>query len=294
VLGCSLSVPAPVVPVPSQEATTAAVAAVLDDWHDAAARADEARYFGHLDDDSVFLGTDPNERWDKRAFRAYARPHFAKGKAWEFHSVRRAIAIDGSNLVHFDEDLRTKRMGAARGSGVLEKRAGSWRIIQYNLAITVPNDRFDLAKEAAGTAELLKAEAGAADTVAFMAGAWVGQDEEGAKVEEHWTQAAAGSLIGMSRTTKGSKLAFFEHLRIESREGGSLVYVAQPMGKPPTDFKRVESAKNEAVFENLKHDWPKRIRYRREGETLHVRVEGGLGQRAFSLVLKAALVERSR
>lgn len=32
-----------------------AVAVVLDDFHLAAAQADEARYFGHLDDTAVFL-----------------------------------------------------------------------------------------------------------------------------------------------------------------------------------------------------------------------------------------------
>src|SRR5690349_10642917 len=56
---------------PSKEA----IAAVLDDWHAAAAHADEDRYFGHLADDAVFLGTDAKERWDKAAFLAYAHPH---------------------------------------------------------------------------------------------------------------------------------------------------------------------------------------------------------------------------
>ena len=41
---------------PAQEEK--AVAAVLDDWHAAAAVADEARYFAHFAPDSVFLGTD--------------------------------------------------------------------------------------------------------------------------------------------------------------------------------------------------------------------------------------------
>ena len=62
--------------------TSAEVARVLDDWHDAAASADEARYFGHLSSDSVFLGTDATERWDVAAFRAYAHPHFAA--LWRF------------------------------------------------------------------------------------------------------------------------------------------------------------------------------------------------------------------
>ncbi len=123
-----------------------AIAAVLDDLHDAAAHADEPRYFGHFAPDGVFLGTDATERWDLAAFRAYAHPHFAAGKAWAFRATRRAIVVapDG-HLAWFDEDLATARLGPARGSGVLALVAGQWKIEQYNLAIVIPNDRFDAA-----------------------------------------------------------------------------------------------------------------------------------------------------
>ncbi len=128
----------------------ATIAVVIDDFHDAAARADEARYFGHFAEDGVFLGTDATERWDVAAFRAYAHPHFEKKKAWSFQSIRRAVTIDGGGAVAwFDEDLATPNLGPARGSGVLVKRGGQWKISQYNLAITVPNDRFDAVKKAA-------------------------------------------------------------------------------------------------------------------------------------------------
>src|SRR5262245_25259972 len=68
-----------------------AIAATLDAWHAAAARGDEAAYFDAFSPDGVFLGTDETERWDVPAFRAYAHPHFARGKAWSFHATRRAI-----------------------------------------------------------------------------------------------------------------------------------------------------------------------------------------------------------
>jgi hypothetical protein len=120
-----------------------AIARALDDFHDAAAKADEPRYFSHFADDGVFLGTDATERWDVAAFRAYAHPHFAKGKAWTMRSTRRAIAFSRDGLTAwFDEDLATERLGPARGSGVLVLREGAWKIAQYNLAITVPNERF--------------------------------------------------------------------------------------------------------------------------------------------------------
>lgn len=125
----------------------AAVARVLDDLNDAADKADEARYFALYTDDAVFLGTDGTERWDLPAFRAFAHPHFAKGKAWSFRSVRRAITLSqGGDVAWFDEDLATPNLGPSRGSGVLVKAAGAWKIAQYNLAIVIPNEKLDAVK----------------------------------------------------------------------------------------------------------------------------------------------------
>ena len=125
----------------------AAVARVLDDLNDAADKADEARYFALYTNDAVFLGTDGTERWDLPAFRAFAHPHFAKGKAWSFRSVRRAITISSDgDVAWFDEDLATPNLGPSRGSGVLVKISGAWKIAQYNLAVVIPNDKLDAVK----------------------------------------------------------------------------------------------------------------------------------------------------
>lgn len=125
-----------------------AISQVLDDWHLAASRADEERYFGLMTDQSVFLGTDMTERWDKKAFRAYAHPHFAKGKAWSFRATRRAIVLaPGGQSAWFDEDLATERLGPARGTGALVKQAEGWRITLYNLSIPIPNERFDAVRK---------------------------------------------------------------------------------------------------------------------------------------------------
>ena len=121
----------------------------LDDFHDAAARADEERYFAHFASDGVFLGTDASERWDLGAFRAYAHPHFARGKAWSFRGVRRRVVLRG-DLAWFDEDLETENLGSARGSGVLVWSDGRWLLEQYVLSITVPNEKFKSVKELLG------------------------------------------------------------------------------------------------------------------------------------------------
>lgn len=134
---------------PANGAKQKAVNAVLDDWHKAAAAANEARYFGHLTDDAVFFGTDATERWSKEAFRKYAKPFFDKGKAWSFKATRRHVAIskDG-NVAWFDEALDTPNLGLARGTGVLVLDGGTWKIAQYHLCVPIPNDVFDKVKKA--------------------------------------------------------------------------------------------------------------------------------------------------
>ncbi len=142
---CSPGTPvtrAPAAPV-SALSDRARVTELLDRFHAAAARADEAAYFACLAEGAVFLGTDATERWSTAEFRAYAHPHFAKGKAWSFRARRRDVTFDPRGKVAwFDEDLVTENLGPARGSGVAVEDGGAWRIVQYNLAITVPNDRF--------------------------------------------------------------------------------------------------------------------------------------------------------
>lgn len=123
--------------------------ALLDAWHAAAARADEEAYFAAFARGGVFIGTDATERWDVAAFRAYAHPRFAKGKAWSFRARRRAIEAR-ADVVWFDEDLETERLGPARGSGVLVREGGALRIAHYVLSLSIPNERFADVRRALG------------------------------------------------------------------------------------------------------------------------------------------------
>lgn len=114
---------------------------VLDDFHDAAAKADEARYFGHFAKDGVFLGTDATERWTTEEFHAWAKPYFAKGTAWTYTPTKRNLTVsDDGATAWFDEDLQNAKMGHCRGSGVLVREGGAWKVSQYNLSVPVPNE----------------------------------------------------------------------------------------------------------------------------------------------------------
>ncbi|GAB5544953.1 MAG: nuclear transport factor 2 family protein [Sandaracinaceae bacterium] len=123
-----------------------AIDAVIDGWHAAAARSDEDAYFALMTPDAIFLGTDATERWTRDALRAYAHPHFAVGNGWVMRATRRDVYVQG-DVAWFDEDLETENLGPARGSGVLRRTPDGWRLAHYNLAITVPNDRFHSVRE---------------------------------------------------------------------------------------------------------------------------------------------------
>jgi pimeloyl-ACP methyl ester carboxylesterase len=120
------------------------IAQILDSLHDAAAKADEARYFDLYAPNAVFLGTDAKERWTLDEFKAFAHPYFAKGKAWTYTPVKdgRFVLVEGENqdVAWFDEKLENAKLGLCRGSGVLIRTAGGWKIKQYNLTMLVPNE----------------------------------------------------------------------------------------------------------------------------------------------------------
>ncbi|HXI13231.1 MAG TPA: nuclear transport factor 2 family protein [Thermoanaerobaculia bacterium] len=116
------------------------MATVLNDWHESAKVADEARYFSHFAPDGVFMGTDATERWTTASFRTWAHPYFARGKAWTFEPTKRHVRLSSSGSVAwFDEELASASYGACRGTGVLERIGGVWKIQHYNLTIPIPN-----------------------------------------------------------------------------------------------------------------------------------------------------------
>ncbi len=119
------------------------IAAMLDSFNVAAAKADFNKYFSYYTDDAIFTGTDATERWDKKAFMVWAKPYFDRGKAWNFTAMQRHIYFDKTgNTAWFDELLHTQ-MKICRGSGVLVKLDEGWKIQQYILSTTVPNKLLD-------------------------------------------------------------------------------------------------------------------------------------------------------
>lgn len=115
------------------------IAAQLDEFHKAASNADFDAYFSLFSKDGVFIGTDASERWPVDAFKEFAKPYFSQGKGWTYVPRDRTIVVHG-DVAWFDELLDNESYGECRGSGVLVKEGGQWKVAQYNLHFPVPND----------------------------------------------------------------------------------------------------------------------------------------------------------
>jgi len=117
-----------------------AVSRTLDALHENASKADGEKYFALFASDAVFLGTDATERWPIAEFKKFAMARFNKGTGWTYHKRSRYIYLSEDNkTAWFDETLHNENYGECRGSGVLVKIDGAWKIAQYNLTIPIPN-----------------------------------------------------------------------------------------------------------------------------------------------------------
>lgn len=113
---------------------------ILKAWHKAAATANYNEYFSYMTNDAVFIGTDATENWQNKAFKTFSKPYFDKGKAWSFTAIERNVYLSNdANFAWFDELLDTQ-MKICRGSGVLQKVDGEWKVKHYVLSMTIPNE----------------------------------------------------------------------------------------------------------------------------------------------------------
>lgn len=124
----------------SQNQAKTEISTLLDAWHKAAADADFEAYFSKMTDDAVFIGTDATENWQNEEFKSYSKPYFDQGKAWSFTAVERNIYLDQSKKTAWFDELLDTQMKLCRGSGVLKKTKGQWKIAHYVLSIAVPNE----------------------------------------------------------------------------------------------------------------------------------------------------------
>lgn len=119
---------------------TMAINTLLNDWHAAAGSADYKSYFDKIANNGQYIGTDATENWTTETFAAFAKPHFDKGKAWNFKTLERHVFFNKDGKTAWFDELLDTQMKICRGSGVLEKDGKIWKIKHYVLSMTVPNE----------------------------------------------------------------------------------------------------------------------------------------------------------
>ena len=105
----------------------------------------------------------------------------------------------------------------------------------------------------------------------WLSGSWVGTQGD-TYTEEHWIEPRGGMMLAVNRTSNGDS-GKFEFLRIQQKKNGSISLLASPAGRPEIEFEMTETGNNKVVFENAKHDFPQKITYQRNENTMHVRIE---------------------
>ena len=94
-------------------------------------------------------------------------------------------------------------------------------------------------------------------------------------VEERWSDAQGGVMLGTSRTVRDGRTVEFEFSRIVMT-AGALEFHAMPSGQTPATFRAVSGSADSVAFANPEHDFPKLVVYKRVGaDSLHAWVEGG-------------------
>lgn len=128
------------------------------------------------------------------------------------------------------------------------------------------------------------------DDLAWMAGSWSADAPDhgngGRWTEEYWTIPRGGVMLGASRSGRGEALGEFEFLRIEADADGTPAYIAQPGGRAPVAFRLVQHDAASATFENAAHDYPQRIRYVRDGNTLTATISAIDGSKAMRWIYR--------
>lgn len=124
------------------------------------------------------------------------------------------------------------------------------------------------------------AAAGAADAapaddvqaLSWLAGSWE-QRGENLTVREVWLAPADGAMSGLNQTNRAGRKPATEFMTITAEPAGA-TFTARLDGQPPTAFVLKPGPTGEAVFENLAHDFPQRVIYRRCAKDLCARIEG--------------------
>ncbi len=111
--------------------------------------------------------------------------------------------------------------------------------------------------------------------LAWWLGDWEAEDGEST---EHWN-AAAGAIYGVSlQGAHAFEVMIVDDGEQRGKPDGVLRFIAMPGGRREVEFRGRELGEQSALFANDDHDFPKTIRYFREGEVLRATLGDGDGR----------------
>ena len=109
----------------------------------------------------------------------------------------------------------------------------------------------------------------------WLEGPWVRTNAKpGYSGEERWNKVSPIQLKGVGVTMKGADTMFVEKFMLVVKNN-AIYYVADvPENKQPVDFKLTEISATGFTCENAAHDFPKMIRYEKEGHVIKATISG--------------------
>jgi hypothetical protein len=120
----------------------------------------------------------------------------------------------------------------------------------------------------------------------FMSGCWKTAPGVSPEYRECYTAPKAGMMQGSSQMIENGKTTSFE-FSLVIEDAGKTVYRPFLNGKPAAvDFTLTKQSASEAVFENLSHDFPQRIVYRKADGKLTARIEDATGRKFMQWVMQ--------
>jgi hypothetical protein len=109
--------------------------------------------------------------------------------------------------------------------------------------------------------------------LAWLEGRWE-MSKPGLVIQEQWMPALGNTMMCTGRVVKGDSLIDYEVVVLR-QHGARFAYEAHPFGQETATFLSTTVTDSLVIFENLKHDFPQRVGYRRVGaDSLLAWVEG--------------------
>ena len=115
----------------------------MDNWHKAAATADEEVFFGSMTVDGIYLGTDKTEKWTRDEMAKWADEYFQRESAWSFTAIERDVYFSEDGKTAWLNEKLDTWMGICKGTAILVSQDNGWKIALYDLSVTIDNDKID-------------------------------------------------------------------------------------------------------------------------------------------------------